>query len=92
MFAECNNRLFKTVNMLFIKEIALNEGIKYLGSITIPMYATRDGMIDFFKKNSLQPLKVRDNSCNYKEQNFSFSFSEKIPHNKHLKKIIYVYL
>lgn len=50
MFAKCDNRLLKTVNMLFIKEIALNEGMKYLGSITIPMYATRDGMIDFFKK------------------------------------------
>ncbi|MDR0613261.1 MAG: hypothetical protein LBG45_07275 [Dysgonamonadaceae bacterium] len=40
MFAECDRKLFKTVNSLGIKAIALGEGIEYLGSLTIPMYAT----------------------------------------------------
>ena len=48
MFAECDRKLFKTVNSLGIKAIALGEGIEYLGSLTIPMYATCSGMMDFF--------------------------------------------
>lgn len=51
MFAECDRKLFKTVNSLGIKAIALGEGIEYLGSLTIPMYATCSGMMDFFIHN-----------------------------------------
>ena len=51
MFAECDSKLFRIVNQLGFRAIALNEGIPYLGSDTIPMYSTRDGMLEFVERN-----------------------------------------
>ena len=77
MFAECDSKLFKTVNLLGIKAIALDEGIEYLGSVTIPMYATRDGMMEFVIRNCSLALNA-EGSLNSVERNMSLSFTEKI--------------
>lgn len=61
MFAECDNKLFKTVNHLGINAIALNEGIEYLGSLTIPMYATCNGMMEFYNQNRTLGTGVKNN-------------------------------
>lgn len=51
MLAECDSKLFKTVNLLGLKAIALTDGVEYLGSVTIPIYATRKSIIAFINKN-----------------------------------------
>lgn len=58
MFAECDHKLLRTVNLLGIKTITLNKGKQYLGSTTIPIYATRDGLIGFLAHNSSQIIDI----------------------------------
>ncbi|MDY9918784.1 MAG: hypothetical protein U2P89_07920 [Proteiniphilum sp.] len=61
MFAECDSKLFRIVNQLGFRAIALNEGIQYLGSDTIPMYSTRDGMLEFVERNMNLLLDKKEN-------------------------------
>lgn len=61
MFAECDSKLFRIVNQLGFRAIALNEGIPYLGSDTIPMYSTRDGMLEFVERNMNLLLDKKEN-------------------------------
>lgn len=65
MFAECDCKLFNTVNKLGLKAIALNSGIEYLGSVTIPMYATRDGMVEFVNRHSVLASNVESSLIQY---------------------------
>jgi hypothetical protein len=60
MFAECDSKLFKIVNHLGIKAIALNKGIEYLGSLTIPMYATCSGMMEFYIRNRTSEAGIKN--------------------------------
>lgn len=76
MFAECDSKLFKTVNLMGLKAIALDDGVEYLGSVTIPMYATRDGIMEFVTRNHSLASNVKQ-SLN-KTQNVSLPFNEKI--------------
>lgn len=61
MFAECDSKLFRIVNLLGFKAIAINNGIQYLGSKAIPMYSTRDGMLEFVEKNMNLLLDKKEN-------------------------------
>jgi hypothetical protein len=54
------NYLESSTNLGF-RAIALNEGIQYLGSDTIPMYSTRDGMLEFLERNMNLLLDKKEN-------------------------------
>ncbi|WP_418893941.1 hypothetical protein [Limibacterium fermenti] len=51
VFAECDSRLLRTMRLMGIEAESLGRGIEYLGSETIPIYATLNGIGGFFKKN-----------------------------------------
>lgn len=67
MIAECDSKLFKTVQKMGMNVIALDDGIEYLGSVTIPMYATRNGLIEFVARNCALALNV-EGRINGREQ------------------------
>lgn len=67
MIAECDSKLFKTVQKLGMNVIALNEGIEYLGSVTIPIYATRNGLLEFVARNCALAVNV-EGTINGREQ------------------------
>lgn len=76
MIAECDSKLFKTVKNLGMKVIALNEGIEYLGSVTIPLYATSSGLVEFVVRNCALALNV-EGTMNTGERP-TLSYPEKI--------------
>lgn len=76
MIAECDSKLFRTVSSLGMDVIALNEGIEYLGSVTIPMYATSKGLTEFVIRNCSLALNV-DGNMNTMERKI-MPYSEKI--------------
>ena len=51
VFAECDSKLLRTMRTMGIQVLHLANGIEYLGSETIPAYATRDGIESFFNRN-----------------------------------------
>lgn len=51
VFAECDSKLLRTMLLMGIQAKTLGESIEYLGSETIPVYATRSGLMNFFNKN-----------------------------------------
>jgi predicted GNAT family N-acyltransferase len=50
-FAECDSKLLRILNILGIKTDIIGESIEYLGSETIPIAMSYDGLIDFYVKN-----------------------------------------
>ena len=58
LLAECDSKLFHVASHLGLNVIALDEGKEILGSTTIPMYATRDGMTEFIMNNCSLALHV----------------------------------
>jgi len=50
-FAEIDSKLLRVLRLLGIKASVIGESIEYLGSETIPVAFTYDGLIDFFNKN-----------------------------------------
>ena len=51
-FAECDSKLLKILALLGIKTTIIGEPTMYLGSETIPVCMSHDGLIDFYRKNS----------------------------------------
>lgn len=51
MIAECDSKFVKILNMLGIQTQVLGRGISYLGSETLPIYATADWLKVFLDKN-----------------------------------------
>lgn len=51
-FAECDSKLLRILKMLGIKVNVVGNPIYYLGSETIPIAMTYEGLINFYKKNS----------------------------------------
>lgn len=49
--AECDNKLLRTMRLMGIRVQSIGKSIEYLGSKTTPVYATRDGLANFFNKN-----------------------------------------
>lgn len=74
MIAECDSKLFKVVSNLGMNVIALNDGIEYLGSVTIPMYATRDGLIEFVARNCALALNVGGRGM--KQENVAMAYNK----------------
>jgi hypothetical protein len=58
LLAECDSKLFHVASYLGLNVIALDEGKEILGSTTIPMYATRDGMTEFIMNNCSLALHI----------------------------------
>jgi N-acyl-L-homoserine lactone synthetase len=58
MFAECDSKLLKIMKLMGIKAIVLDDGIEYLGSITLPIYITRSGMAKFVARNQALVLNI----------------------------------
>lgn len=50
-FAECDRKLLRVLKALGIGTIVIGDSINYLGSETIPVCFTYDGLINFFNKN-----------------------------------------
>ncbi len=51
-FAECDAKLLRTMQLMGIKVTVVGDSINYLGSETIPICMTYDGLIDFYNKNN----------------------------------------
>ena len=51
VFAECDSKLLRVLNLLGIKATVIGESVNYLGSETIPVLMTYDGLIDFYNQN-----------------------------------------
>ncbi len=50
-FAECDSKLLRILKLLGVKPMVIGESVNYLGSETIPIAMTYDGIIDFYNKN-----------------------------------------
>ena len=50
-FAECDSKLLRILTLLGIKATVIGNSINYLGSETIPILMTYDGLIDFYTQN-----------------------------------------
>jgi hypothetical protein len=48
MIAECDSKLLRVMNLLGINTVWLSNGIHYLGSETIPVYADKKGLNRFY--------------------------------------------
>ena len=85
MFAECDSKLLKIMKIMGLKAVALDDGIEYLGSVTIPIYITRSGMAEFVAQNQASVLNVvsSSNRPNYahivRQKNLFSSKSRNIP-------------
>lgn len=49
-FAECDSKLLRILNLLGIKTTVIGESINYLGSETIPISMTYEGLMGFYNK------------------------------------------
>ncbi len=52
MLAECDKKLLRILNLLGIKTKTLAQGVEYLGSETIPVYATDEWLNVFLRNNN----------------------------------------
>ena len=50
-FAECDSKLLRILRLMGIYATVLGESVDYLGSETIPIALSYDGLIDFYNKN-----------------------------------------
>jgi len=50
-FAECDSKLLRILTLLGIKATVIGNSVNYLGSETIPILMTYDGLIDFYMQN-----------------------------------------
>ncbi len=50
-FAECDSKLLRILNLLGIQTTVIGESVNYLGSETIPIVMTYDGLIGFYNNN-----------------------------------------
>lgn len=50
MIAECDRKLLRVMGLLGISTVRLGNGVHYLGSETIPVYANRNGLLSFYYK------------------------------------------
>lgn len=78
VFAECDSKLLRTMLLMGIQVKTLGESIEYLGSETIPVYATRDGLVDFFNKNQGRIRTQFSAIAEYTQKCISFRSSNKL--------------
>lgn len=63
MIAECDSKLLRVMGLLGIDTVRLGDGIHYLGSETIPVYSTKEGLLNFYNK-----YKTKNGSVMKKEE------------------------
>ena len=51
-FAECDSKLLRMLSLLGVKTTVIGKSVNYLGSETIPIAMTYDGIIDFYNTNN----------------------------------------
>lgn len=51
IFAECDSKLLRVLNLLGIQTTVIGEPVNYLGSKTIPICMTYNNVIDFYNNN-----------------------------------------
>ena len=61
MVAECDCKLLRVMGLLGIDTVRLGNGIHYLGSETIPVYSTRNGLLNFYHKFSTSNYLLETN-------------------------------
>lgn len=62
VFAECDSKLLRVLNLLGITTEVIGESIDYLGSETIPVAMTTDGLLPFYStNNNLVPFHLLEN-------------------------------
>lgn len=62
-FAECDSKLLRVLKLLGIQATVIGDAVDYLGSETIPICMTYDGLIDFYNTNKdLVPLSISNQS------------------------------
>lgn len=71
VFAECDSKLLRIMNILGIQTIQVGEPINYLGSETIPIHMYFEGLISFYKKHEYLLSYDFTNSLN-ETQKYSF--------------------
>lgn len=72
LFAECDKKLLKVMKLMRIEAHAMHDGIYYLGSETIPVYITQNGLKTFLLSNVALTLNIEVNAeeafvCNMNE-------------------------
>lgn len=73
VFAECDSKLRRIITLLGIESTVIGDSINYLGSETIPISMTYDGLIGFYNKNkNLVSKDVFIPKVNMKKKNYSF--------------------
>ena len=50
-FAECDSKLLRVLKLFGIKALEIGNSVNYLGSETIPIVMTCEGIIDFYNSN-----------------------------------------
>jgi N-acyl-L-homoserine lactone synthetase len=68
-FAECDSKLLRILKLLGVKAMVIGESVNYLGSETIPIAMTYDGIIDFYNKNK----HLVDNNSNQTSNHYLIS-------------------
>lgn len=64
-FAEIDAKLLRVLNLLGIKTVTIGNSINYLGSETIPVSMSQEGLLGFFNKNkSLVSENILTHSVN----------------------------
>ena len=57
-FAECDSKLLRILKLLGVKPQIVGESVNYLGSETIPISLSYEGVIDFYNKNKHFVAKI----------------------------------
>lgn len=59
LLAEADEKLFRVMKALQIDVLPLSKGREYIGSMTIPMMVTKDGLTKFMLKNVYMVFDIR---------------------------------
>ncbi|MFH6991513.1 hypothetical protein [Flavobacterium sp. FlaQc-48] len=74
-FAECDSKLLRIMNLLGIKAEVIGASINYLGSETIPIAMSYDGLKDFYQNNkSLVTSQYIDKMSDQTFQNKEYQY------------------
>ncbi len=73
-FAECDSKLLRVLRLLGIKATIIGKPIHYLGSETIPVSLSYDGLINFYNKNK-SLVTVETHNVNTKKLHKSLVFN-----------------
>lgn len=73
-FAECDSKLLRIMLAMGIKATVIGESVNYLGSETIPVCMTYEGLIDFYNDNKkllLHTAEIKTHQFNLAQKNLA---------------------